>query len=379
MITEAKTDEAVNGVKAALTPKIGRAPKPEDYVSTGSALINLAVSGKVDGGFAKGQCVLFVGDSSSGKTYISNVVFAEAARNPNFDYHRFIYDGPEDGAKMDLALHFGARAAARIEPPRAGGPSRFIEEFYDHVDDAHEAGEPFIYVLDSLDALTSESEVKKSKANKRARRKQRGGDDEDGDAGKIKGSMTDGKAKANSTGIRQLLHKLQDTGSILVMLNQTRDNLNPLTAQWQPRIRSGGNAPVFFADVQIWSSILFPLFQTYKGNRVKVGNLCRFEAKRTRLTGWEFSVEVPIYPSAGVDDVGACIRYLVQWGHWKGTLPGKTLGNVEAPELKFAGTPEKLAQLISLGRHEGKLHALVQKVWDDVLAKCTLKRRRQYE
>ena len=42
-----------------------------DLLGTGSTLLNLAISGKTCGGFPAGKYVFFVGDSSSGKTFLA--------------------------------------------------------------------------------------------------------------------------------------------------------------------------------------------------------------------------------------------------------------------------------------------------------------------
>ena len=62
-----------------------------DYLGTGSTLLNLACTGKLQGGFLKGHYYSVVGDSSSGKTFLALTCFAEAAINKNFKEFRLIY------------------------------------------------------------------------------------------------------------------------------------------------------------------------------------------------------------------------------------------------------------------------------------------------
>ena len=105
-------------LKAALRQKAApREPPvgPADWLSTGSTLLNLALSGRVDGGLCKGRYFYFVGDSDSGKTMLTQTCFAEAAINRNFDDHRLVFYNREDGALMDFARFFGPRMAARVE------------------------------------------------------------------------------------------------------------------------------------------------------------------------------------------------------------------------------------------------------------------------
>jgi hypothetical protein len=77
----------------------------------------LSCSGNAKGGFAKGKYHFIVGDSASGKTWLSLTCLAEAAMNPEFENYRFIYDNVEDGALMDIERFFGSKVAERIESP----------------------------------------------------------------------------------------------------------------------------------------------------------------------------------------------------------------------------------------------------------------------
>ena len=144
-----KTEEIEELLKA---PEKEPPIQSSDWLSTGSALLNLSCSGNAKGGFAKGKYHFIVGDSASGKTWLSLTCLAEAAMNPEFDNYRFIYDNAEDGALMDIQKFFGAKVAERIESPMIDEDglldySSTIEEFYFNVDDAIQEQKPFIYIL----------------------------------------------------------------------------------------------------------------------------------------------------------------------------------------------------------------------------------------
>jgi len=87
-----------NDVKKALRRKKKR--EKLSFLSTGSTLLNLACTGKPYYGFAKGHYYFIVGDSVSGKTFLSLTCLAEASINPNFDNYRFIYDKDFLGRKF---------------------------------------------------------------------------------------------------------------------------------------------------------------------------------------------------------------------------------------------------------------------------------------
>lgn len=340
-------------------------PGPEDFLSSGCTLLNLASTGQRRGAFAAGHYYWLVGDSTSGKTFLGMTCFAEAMRNPRFQKYRLIYDQPEKGALMDIRRYFGTAVAERLEAPRPDGQSsRTIEDFQDNLDDAVRDGRPFIWLLDSADALGSESEDDKFEEQKAARRKGRD----------PKGSMTDGKAKKHSSGLRRILAGLQRTGSILIIISQTRDNINPFTAKFNPKVHSGGKALKFYATLEIWSSVKMKIRRPVKGRDRTVGVTVKLVTKKNRFTGKDRMVELPIYHSHGFDDTGANIAYLVAERHWKGSETKLT-----APEFRFKGSAEHLAQHIEKRGLEKELQRLVGRVWAEIEAGCVVKRKPRYE
>lgn len=340
-----------------------------DFLSSGSTLLNLAASGRPDGLFLKGRYFFFVGDSTSGKTFLCLTCFAEAARNPHFDKYRLIYDNNEDGALMDMAHFFGSKAAARIEPPfiknKQARHSTTVEEFYANLDDALIEAEtnkrPFIYVLDSENGLSSDYEVEKFHEKKEATRKGK-------DAA---GSYGDGKAKKHSECLRQVISKLQRTQSILIIIGQTRDSLG---FGFEKSTYSGGRALKFYAAVQLWSSVKNKITKTVKGKKRQIGVLCEVKLKKNRITGKDRVAEIPIYHSIGVDDVGSCVDYLVSEKRWKKTKTG-----IIASDFDFEGKQEALIRHIEENGLENELKDLVWDVWNEIEDACTVRRKRRYD
>lgn len=353
--------------QASQVETAAEAPKPEpvsvarkNLLSTGSTLLNLACSGNAFGGFLKGKYYFIVGDSTSGKTFFSMSCFAEAVMNKRFKDYRLIYDNIEDGCLMDLDHLFNEEVADRVEPPAKdddGEPlySSTIEHFYYNLDDACKAGRPFIYVLDSMDALTSDAADEKFDEQKKA----------DREGKEAKGSYGDGKAKKNSEMLRTVLKGLRTTGSILIILSQTRDNIGGYG-----KTRSGGNALRFYATTEIWTSVVEQIIKTVKGKKRQVGTRVALKTRKNRITGKLAEVQVDIYPSYGIDDIGSMVDYLVEEGWWEGKE------TISAPEFNFKGTREKLIR--HLEDHIAALQELVGECWAQIDAACALKRRGRY-
>lgn len=351
----AKNKDLADQIEAeanAQLPEVGKLTR-KDGLSTGSTLLNLACSGNPYWGFAKGMYYFLVGDSASGKTFFSMTCFAEAMISKRFRDYRLIYDNVENGMLMDVERLFGKAVADRMESPAKGEDgkpvfSSTVEEFYYNLDDALDAGKPFIYVLDSMDALTSAQEVEKFEEHKEAHRKGK----------ESAGSYGDGKAKKNSEGLRKVLSRLRDTGSILIIICQTRDNLG---FGFEKKTRSGGHALKFYATVEIWTSIIGSIKKTLTGRDREIGKWIGLHVKKNRLTGKTPKVDSAIYPDYGIDDIGTCVDYLVDEGYWK-----KTKQSIEAGEFDVILTRDKLIEKIETEGWVEELRGIVGKCWREI-------------
>ncbi len=346
-----------------------REPKKRPLLlSTGSTTLNLACSGRIDGGFRAGGYYFFVGDSNSGKTFIGLTCLAEAANDPRFKDYRLIYDAVEHGALMNLRRFFGDKMADRIEPPsrdKYGEPvySRTVEEFYYHVDDALQDGRPFIFVEDSQDGLSSFAEREKFDEKKEAHRK---GKD-------TTGSYGDAKAKVHSANIRKVIGPLEETGSILLILNQTRDSFD----LFERSTYSGGRALKFYATLQLWASVKGQIKRQVKGKPRQLGVNCKVQVRKNRQTGRDRTVVVKILHSVGLDDLGSCVDYLVDEGTWSKNKSGV----IEATGLgpAFKGRLDQVVARIEEREQEHDLRLLVGETWAEIERACEVRRKQKYE
>ena len=84
-------------------------------------------------------------------------------------------------------------------------------------------------------------------------------------------------------------------------------------------------------------------------------------------------MDVPIYHSYGVDDIGSSIDYLCDEGHWR-----RGEGTVQAPEFEFSGKREKLiAKIEEEGLHRD-LAGIVTDVYREIEEAVAVKRRPRY-
>jgi hypothetical protein len=332
--------------------------KPRPLLSSGSTLVNLACSGKVSGAYLPGHYYLLVGGSNSGKTWLTLAALAEAANNPAFDDYQLIYDGSEGGALMSLRRFFGSKLEKRLKRVR----SETVEEFYYNLDDALNAG-PCIYVEDSMDGLSSEDEGNKFQENKKSFR-----------AGKdAAGSYGDGKAKKNSSGIRQILHKLEKMASLLFIVAQTKANIG-FGSQFNPHTRSGGRSLTFYAAIEIWTEIREQIKKRVKGKDRQIGILSKIHVKRTRLTGKDRTVEVPIFHSHGIDDTGSLVTYLIEEGAWT-----EKKGLIETKGAFPDGSVEDVVQYIEENDKEKEIRMLALETWAEIEEASRVVRKARYQ
>lgn len=354
--------------KKALGAKTPRRPEtaPGDYLSTGLDVLNMALSDRADGGIPKGCYLYFVGDTSSGKSWLSFHLFAEAARGKAFAGHRLIFDDVENGALMDVAHYFGKETMRRVEPPAGTRKkpkySRTAEEFYFHLDDAFERKEPFVYILDSMDSLTSNPDVDKFKEAKAAHAKNES----------AAGSYGVAKARINSGNINRYATALRDTGSILVVISQTRDKIGSFFAE---RTWGGGKALWFYAHALILTSVAGKIKKNVLGKERVVGKNIKIEVKKNRITGGEDqTVYAPFRRKFGFDNTESLADFLIAEGHWK----KNDKGIVTAPEFDFTGKKENLVRQIETEDGEPELRALAQGVWGQIQEACAPQRKPRY-
>jgi len=330
-------------------------------LSSGSSMLNLACSGDVRGAFRAGYYCFIIGDSQSGKTWIAVNTLAEAANDPRFQKYRLIYDPTEHGALMNLRKFFGSKLVERIEV--MDPPSDTAEEFYYNLDDALNGDRPCIYVLDSQDGLSDNAEQTKFEEVKAASRKGK----------QTTGSYNVSKPKVHSANIRQFIRPLRSTGSILMVLNQTRDSFDP----FKPKSYSGGRALWFYATMQMTSSVKKHIMKDIHGKKRELGVIVKAVVKKSRETGRVRTVDVPILHSYGIDDVGSCVDYMVDENAW---TKNKT-GFIEAVGLGpiVKKRRDDLIRKIEEDDLVDDLRLLVQQTWNEVEQACEVSRKKRYE
>ena len=340
-------------------------PVPEELtlVPTPSTLFNCACSDTPSGGLAIGRMVNLIGDSSSGKSIFALSIFAEMAQHEVFNHYRFVYDDVENANSFDMERLFGAETADRIEPPAVDEegddcPSDTIEDFHCNISDCIDHGVPFVYVLDSFDALDSDQDREKLDKMRKARASGR----------KESGSYGMSKAKKSSEILRNIVGALKRSEGVLIIISQTRDNIDPIS--FEKKNRSGGWALKFYANHEIWLAMAGKI---PKKDRV-IGNKVKAKITKNKLTGKVREIEFPIFYDYGVDDIRSCVEWMVKESYWS-----KKKLTIDASDLHITGTADKVIRQIEDRNLERKLKRAVGKAWVDIEETLKLNRKPKYK
>lgn len=352
--------EAAKKAKAALshTTPAPTPPTATDYLSTGVTPLNLACCGRVFGGLRKGGIYRLIGKSRTGKTFLARNILCEAAINKAFAAYTLIHNDIEVGAHMPNEK-FWPPLVPRLRAAsydKEGSPIRpkSLKEFYETTRARLDTGVPFVEVVDSLDILPQEN---------------------------LETKMGDGRAKTNSQEMRKLINDIEKTGSILILVQHAKVNMG---STWSELVTTGGASPEFYSTLDIWLGRCEQIKVTYKGNDLPVGEMIQAHVVKNRTNGVDRKIRFPLYNDYGIDDIGACIWYLTEFGHWT-----KDDGKISAQEFgpwkkSKEGKPilprqQKLVEIIETGKKQQELRLLVGKVWKEIATAISQKRECRYK
>lgn len=254
------------------------------HISSGSSLINLLLSGRVDGGFMVGRISNIVGDSSSAKTGVAIEAMANYTRAPG--KHLCVYAEAEAAFTKDYAetcgLVDGSYQLKEIDT---------IEAMCALVDDVIKQAKDYddaLVIVDSLDAISSKAEQKREL-----------------------GEATYGteKSKLLSEFFRTRVAQLQAANVTLIIISQTRDNLSPMAHEKSKR--AGGRALQFYCTNVIWLTPVSKLKKTVGKQDFPYGIEVRCKDNKNKQSTPYMEFNFTYLFNYGIDDIGDCVAYLV--------------------------------------------------------------------
>ena len=275
---------------------------------TGCDLLDLVVGGeKGKLGYPSGKIINVVGDKSSGKTFLAFELIA-AAHYTHKDNFRWVYDDCESGASINSKNLYGFDIIP--DDPELAVRSRTVEDMSCNVRKfirSLKKDEFGIYVVDSLDGLSSEELEEMAEERQNAFEK---------DKDFTKGSYQMGAAKFLSQEFfRTLTAEVEDKNCLIVLISQLRDNVG--AGLYAPKSkRAGGRALDFYAHTVLW---LTTLEKIEKKDRI-IGVVINAETKKSKTPRPFRDCIFSILFDYGVDSIGSNLDFLYDLRGKRGDL-----------------------------------------------------------
>lgn len=315
-----------------------------DFISTGCINFDCAIGG----GWPLGRMSNLVGDKSTGKTLCA----IEAAANFTRKWPEglIFYREAEAAFDEDYAETLGL-PTGRVDfgPDGLGTAWETIEDIYEDLqkacDECIKQGQPGLYIIDSLDALSSRAELTR----------------------KIdEGSYGMEKQKQLGQLFRRLVRKIKEANVHLMIISQIREKIGVMFGEKYRR--SGGKALDFYATQVVYLSHMKTLKRTVGGVERPIG--IRVKAKCTKnkvalpMRECEFSIQF----GYGIDELPAAIEWLEQVKKAKDLLDGedakKFIARVEALDRKAFNAEMR------------KVRKYFRKTWDEIESRFIPARRK---
>ena len=353
---------------------IGPDPKtitPDRLIPSGVTLLNCACSDNPFGAFAKGSINTVPGKSASGKTALMLTMLAACAQTKDLDDYELILDDGEEAQAFDLDYLFPS-LVSKIRAPRYDGElpvhSNTIEDFEGNILLRCKKETPFIYVLDSLDSLSSTAELERELANAIKNAKT------DTEKEKAKQSYGTEKARIISQTLRMVNGKIKNTDSVLFIIQQTKQNLNKIFKYQADWTTSGGEAPFFYSFHRIYTNSIKSHTDEYKNIKHKIGGRTQVQVIKNKLNGKKRTIEFDIYEDLGIDDLAGNIDFLKTVKRIKASGAYMSLPEILGIEKMHRAD---LIKYIEKENLESTIQEMVGEEWNDIEKNIRLSDRKR--
>ena len=261
-------------------------PDRRSFIPSGCTLLDCVLGG----GWVLGRVSNIVGDKSTGKTLLAIEACANFARS--YPTGKIYYREAEAAFDERYAERLGL-PAARVDFGSHGTDTawRTIEEIFKDLREVckkHTASEePGLYIIDSLDALTSEAALKREVGE---------------------GSYNLEKQKMLAQLFEQMIKDFKASKLCVLIISQVRDKIGFVVGE--KHRRSGGRSLDFYASHIIWLAHIKTLTRTIGGEKRVTGIRVQANAKKNKVSNPFGKCQFPIRFGFGIDDMQASIEWL---------------------------------------------------------------------
>jgi len=322
-----------------------------EFLPTGSDVLDRTIGG----GIPVGKIVNIIGDKSTGKTLIASEIIAQSIKKFG-DRIVYKYDDVEAGYTFNSKEMYGFDIIPEAEEDDM---SDSIEEFdlnFDKCLKKLEDDQILIYVLDSLDGLTSDAEIDRGLARRKAMAK---GEKYD------QGTYGTEKPKFFSQFFREKKQQIRQKNAVLIVISQIRDKIGvTFGRKWT---RTGGRALDFYA-AQI---MVLAEAERYEIKDKTIGICSKVKAEKVKVGRPFQACYIDILFNYGIDNVSTNIKYLynLKTDTGKDKTKKKDKINWDGKDL----TVNKLINFIEDNGLEDKLSQRVAEKWNEGEAEVSIK------
>ena len=303
------------------------------YFQYGCKLIDLTTGAdKGVYGSPAGRIVNVVGDKSSGKTFVCNELIANAHWKYG-DKFKWMYADAERGYSFDTERLYGFD----IHTDESDAPAN-VEEAFCYLwkfCESLKKDEFGIYVIDSLDALTSEEQDKRAEERIEAF-----------DKGKeMKGTYGMGKAKYLSQEFfAQICKKLENYNVLLVIISQIRDNVDMFS--FEKYSRAGGKALDFYCQMVFWLATAKKMTVKDGDKDVPIGGTNKLKVTKGKVPRPYRECFYTYMFDYGIDNIATGVDYLFNIRTKTGDISAPAAENCawEKDESKKPMTPANIKE-----------------------------------
>ncbi len=280
------------------------------YFRTGCIVLDKLLGGKKGVyGVPAGRFINIVGDKSAGKTFLANEFIAWAHYNLGKNF-KWTYDDCESGYSFDTESLYGFEIMPEDKTKRKH--SKNVEDAFCNITKFSQSlkkDEFGIYVLDSLDGLTSREQDERAKERLKAF-------DEDKDFDK--GTYGMGKQKYLSQEFfPQLCDTIENDNVLVIIISQIREKIDPMS--FEKYNRSGGKAMDFYAHSVLWLAGAKKILK----RETPVGNVVKAKTTKSKTPRPYRECFFNFLYDYGLDNIGTSIDYLFDLRTDKGELNKK--------------------------------------------------------
>jgi len=314
-----------------------------EFARTGCHLLDLYFGGGRGLGIPYGIAINLCGDTGSGKSMLGNEMIAAEHhhRKDKFDWQ---YEDGENGNNFDTTELYGVDIMGGnlllehtkklpIRPKTVEDMDARLSIFLGMLPKKHFG----IYFMDSLDSISDEDKMSRSKKRK-----------EEYEKGKTFDEGTYGMASAKFLSqefFRTQTAKLQGSKVILGIVSQVREKIG--AKQYQKKLKtSGGKAKKHWMDIEVWFTPIKDLKN--EGSDLVNGIFVEVEGLKSRDGRMKRKARFLYYTDYGIDDVGTSLTFLYDIrskdkGEYRKTIANNIPWEVaDKPKLDLAGVVEWL-------------------------------------